>query len=78
MDMDEDPEFAYTINDCMTPDLPEHEGLWQMGYSGLEGLIYLNYENSGFGCLGTRDQVNDSIYFDWETTLGVYGLPGDD
>ena len=36
MDMDEDPEFAYTINDCMTPDLPEHEGLWQMGYSSLE------------------------------------------
>ena len=79
MDMDEDPEFAYTINDCLTPDLPNHEGIWQMGYSGLEGIIYLNYENSGFWLPWyPAYQVNDSIYFDWETTLGVYGLPGDD
>ena len=39
MDMDEDPEFAYTINDCATPDYLNTKA---SGILSLEGLIYLN------------------------------------
>lgn len=79
MDMNDPPEFAYTIEDCMTPDLPSDQGIWEMGFSSIENTIFVNYENSGFWLPWYEAyQVNDSVLFEWETNIGIYGLPDDD
>ena len=71
----ENPEQAYQLEDCLTPDMPAHEEVRRLGFSSFEQQIYFDYYDSGIRIPWYEaDQILDSVTFEWEQTIGFYGF----
>jgi hypothetical protein len=71
----ENPERAYELDDCLTPDMPAHEEIRTLGYSAFEEQIYFDYYDSGIWIPWYEaSQILDSVSFEWEHTIGFYGF----
>ena len=76
--MDEMPLQARTVDDCLTPDMPEHLESRRLGYSKAEDTIYFDYYNSGFWMPWYETiNVHNRIEFSWESTVGFFGFSDD-
>lgn len=62
---------VFGLEECRSPDLPADGAVWRMGWSELDGVVYLDYGNTGAWLpwyAGDRDF--DEIIFDWSRTYG--------